>query len=66
MSAAAVVPLSLEVNINSLQVDGPEGVRKATDDELDLPDYFRVMRIPLRTGESSTTPTHRLRLGRSS
>jgi putative ABC transport system permease protein len=51
VSAAAVVPLSLEVNINSLQVDGPDSARYATvRTNWTLPDYFRVMRIPLRAG----------------
>ena len=51
VSAAVVVPLSLEVNINSLQVDGLEAARNVTvRTNWILPDYFRVMRIPLRTG----------------
>jgi putative ABC transport system permease protein len=51
VSAAVVVPLSLEVNINSLQVDGPAGVPYATvRTNWTLPDYFRLMRIPLRAG----------------
>lgn len=51
VSAAVVVPLSMEININSLQVDGVEAARNLTvRSNWILPDYFRVMRIPLRTG----------------
>jgi predicted permease len=51
VSAAVVVPLSMEVNVNSLQVDGLETARNVTvRTNWILPDYFRVMRIPLRTG----------------
>jgi putative ABC transport system permease protein len=51
VSAAAVVPLSLEVNIHGLQIEGLEGARNATvRSNWILPDYFRVMRIPVRAG----------------
>ena len=51
VSAAVVVPLSMEVNVNSLEVDGLDAARNVTvRTNWILPDYFQVMRIPLRTG----------------
>ena len=47
VSAAVVVPLSMEVNVNSLEVDGLHAARNVTvRTNWILPDYFRVMRIP--------------------
>jgi putative ABC transport system permease protein len=51
VSGGAVVPLSLDVVVHSLQVEGGGEFEKmqVTSNRI-LPDYFRVMGIPLRSG----------------
>jgi predicted permease len=51
VSGGAVVPLSLDVVVHSLQVErGGEFQKMQVNSNWILPDYFRVMGIPLRSG----------------
>jgi putative ABC transport system permease protein len=55
VSGGAVVPLSLDVVVNSLQVDrGGEFEKMQVTSNWILPDYFQVMGIPLRSGRDLT------------